>query len=90
MYGRLLNIVFTGSPALTDYGNSVICSVHVDYGDSNFKLLAESEVLMGEVIHIFDLDIEDAKKIKLTVDSNGSYICDSTTWAYSVIYIREE
>lgn len=85
-YGCDRFYAIVGSPGLTDFGNGVICSVYVDYGDGKYVLLEKSGVLAGEIVHVFDLDINGAEKIKLVVNSNGVINSDSTTWAYSVIY----
>ncbi len=85
-YGCDKFYAIVGSPGLTDFGNGVICSVYVDYGEGKYILLEKSGVLAGEIVHVFDLNIDGAEKIKLIVNSNGNMNSDSTTWAYSVIY----
>jgi hypothetical protein len=85
-YGCDRFYAIAGSPGLSDYGNGVICSVYADYGDGKYVLLEKSGILAGENLHVFELDISGVKKIKLSVNANGSINADSTTWAYSVIY----
>lgn len=85
-YGCNKFYAIVGSPGLSQYGNGVICKVYVDDGDGTYKLLEKSGVLRGKTVHVFDLDITGAEKIKLVVNHNGDYTSDSTTWAYSIIY----
>lgn len=75
-----------GSPKNATNGNGTICRVEINKGDGNYVVLAQSEVVGGRAVHVFDLDISGADSIRLVVNSNGNYTSDSTTWAYAMIY----
>lgn len=71
-------------------GGGVIFQVFGDFGDGNFKLLAESEVISKTMTGEFKVNIEGVKLLKLVVkcnlDGSGNHASMNSAWGNACVY----
>lgn len=64
----------------------VIFKVYGDYGDGNYQLLAQSQVITKKMTGEFYVNIKDVKKLRLAVEPNGKVDSSGCAWAAACLY----